>query len=183
MEILLFITSAVIAIFAFASFVLAFFTYRMNSTIQELHKSLTAPKLIIYSDLIDEDDREPAYTVVIRNVGQYPALRVQAQINIEEWRDGHKVTSSWDKYDSFSDVLEVLEPQEKTEYELPAAVESYIVSVKATASNCAAATARWAVGSDPGAFREVVGEQSLGEVRFTLGANSMKDLGKSDNDL
>ena len=59
----------------------------------------------------------------------------------------------------------------------------YIIGVKVAASNCDPADARWAVGSDPGAFREVAGEVDFGKIKFTLGANSMKDLGKQDRDL
>ena len=92
MEIIIYVSSAVIAVFAIASFVLAFCTYRLNSSTHKLHKSLTIPKLIIYSELIDEDGREPAYTVTIRNVGQYPALNVHVEMNLEEWREGNRVS-------------------------------------------------------------------------------------------
>ena len=124
MEIIVYVTSAVIAVFAIASFVLAFGTYRLNSSTQKLQKSLTLPKVIIYSELIDEDGREPAYTVTIRNVGQFPALNVRVEMNLEEWREGKRVASSWDRYDGFSDSIEVLQPQEKRDYELPSSVES-----------------------------------------------------------
>ena len=76
----------------------------------------------------------------------------------------------------------MLQPQEKRDYELPSSVESYIIRVKVAASNCGPVDARWAVGSDPGAFREVVGEIDAGKIKFTLGANSMKDLGKTEEE-
>ncbi len=183
MEIIVYVSSAVIALFAIASFVLAFFTYRLQSSTHSLQKSLTIPRLIIYSRLIDEDNRDPAYTVVVRNVGQYPALNVHVEINLEEWRDEKKIASSWDRYDAFGDTIEVLQPQEQKEYELPSSVESYIVKVKSTASNCDPADAKWSVGNDRGAFREVLGRKPLDELRLIMDANSMKDLGKTDEDL
>lgn len=187
MESVTYIPSAVIALFAIASFVLAFFTYRMNSSIHKLNMNLTMPKLAIYYGLIDEDDREPAYTVVVRNVGQYPVLNVRIQINLEEWRDGQKVPSAWDEYDSFDDTLEALQPQERKEYELPASVESYIVTTRATASNCIPATATWSIGTDKGAVHEVLrreypdGKPRFGKPVFVGDANSITDLGKPDD--
>ena len=177
-EIVAYTSSAVIALFAVASFGLALLTYRLNASTHNLHKSLTLPNIIAYVDLIDEDDIEPAYIVVIQNVGQYPALRVHVQMTIQEWRDGKKKDSPWDRYDGFSDSIVVLQPQDHRNYQLPTAVESYVVAVKVTASNCEQVDFRGAVGNDPSAFRDVVGETSADEIKFMLGANSMKDLGK-----
>lgn len=180
LEPLEYIASATIALFAIANFVLALAVYR-------LHKSLTMPKVVIFSDLIERDDRE-VYGLFVQNVGQNPALNVDLTVRIEEWKDGRRVDSKWhDTWDSYGADFIVLQPQEKQVFELPSLETSYIVTAKVTSSNCPSDSARFCVGTDPGAVREVFGGRrklkAFGKnLKFILDAKVMKDFGKEDED-
>ena len=76
----------------------------------------------------------------------------------------------------------VLRPLEQKEYELPTAVDSYVVAVEASARNCPSTSTRWSVGDDRGAVQSVIGNKGADIVEVTVGANSMKDFGKSEDE-
>lgn len=173
MESIVYVSSAVIAVLAVASFVLAYFTY-------QLHRNLASPRLIVFPGLIDEGYKESANTVVIQNVGQHPALNVNVDINLEKWSDGRIVASNWDKWDGFGDTIEVLQSQEQREYELPASRDTCVVTVKVMASNCRRASHEWAVGTDPGALRKVMRGKPFGKPKIVFGADSMKELNENE---
>ena len=179
MEVITYITSAVAALVATASFALALNVHKMQ-------RNLMMPKLVVFTDLIEGDDREAAYGLFVKNVGQHPAISVNVKINIEEWRDGHSLTSKWDEWDSFGESIVVLQPQEHRVYELPSSLESYIVTASATSSNCSPNHIKISVGSDLGAFREVMGKGQDKNGKFIIAPEIrmdpivMKDLGKVD---
>lgn len=81
----------------------------------------TAKLMLITGELIEDDERdEQAYVIRIRNVGLVPAVNVRLKADIEEWKDGERLRSTFSEgYRVYSDSSPVLEPQESRSYELP----------------------------------------------------------------
>ena len=172
MEEIAVLISAISAFAAVSSCLVALIVYRAQ-------RNARRPQLRIDAGEIDEIDRDFAYTVVVRNEGQSPALNVWVRMEIQEWRNEQPVKND---RNTFTDTIAVLRPLEQREYELPTAVDSYVVAVEASARNCPSTSTRWSVGEDRGAVQSVIGYKGANIVEVTLGANSMKDFGKSEDE-
>ena len=177
----------VLLVLAAANGVIAYSVYRIQ-------KDRNTPKLAVYMELVEEDDRE--YNgLYVQNVGLVSAINVRLVADIEEWRKGRPVRSGFhERYDAFHDHLVTLSPQEHRLYELPA-IEGWAltVTVLASCSNGPSDSAHFVVGDDRSALRQaVVGSESKKAIKrlksrassgmresrglhFVMGLNSLKD--------
>ena len=181
-----------------AQFVVLFILSVSNGVIAysvfRVQKDRNAPKLVVYMELVEDDDRE-YLGLYVQNVGLVPALNVRVVADIEEWREGRPVRSRFhERYNAFQDHLVTLSPQEHRLYELPA-IEGWAltVTVRASCSNGPSDSAHFVVGDDRSALRQVVlGNESKKAVKrlksqassrmrdsrglhFVMGLNSLKD--------
>ena len=174
-------------VLAAANGVIAYSVYRIQ-------EDRNTPKLVVNVEFVEEDDRE--YNgLYVQNVGLVLALNVGVVADIEEWREGRTVRSSFhERYDAFHDHLLTLSPQEHRLYELPD-IEGWAltVTVLASCSNGPSDSAHFVVGDDRSALRQVVlgnerkraikrlKSRSSSRVRdsrgvhFVMGLNSLKD--------
>ena len=122
----------------------------------KLQKDRNTPKLVVYVELVEEDDRD-YYGLYVRNVGLVPALSVHILADIEVWRCGRPVKSSFhEKYVAFHGSHITLNSQDHRMYELPWLEGcSLIVTAVATCNNGPSDAMRSALGDDPLAIREV----------------------------
>lgn len=181
---------AVLLVLAVANGFIAYSVYRIQ-------RDRNTPKLFVSMDLVEEEDRE-YHGLYLHNVGLVPALNVRVVADIEEWREGRVVKSTFhERYDAFHDRLVTLSPQERVLYELPA-IEGWAltVTVLASCSNGPDDSAHFVLGDDPSALRQVIlGNESkkaikrlksraasrIGDTRglnVVLGLNSLKDYGE-----
>ena len=177
----------VLLVLAAANGVIAFSVFRIQ-------KDRNTPKLAVYMELVEDDDRE-YLGLYVQNVGLVPALNVSVVVDIEEWRDGHPVRSRFhERYEAFQDHHVILKSQEHRLYELPAAEGwALIVSALTSCSNGPSDSAYFVLGDDRSAIREVAfgkgGKKAIKrlksretsrmqnsrELRFVMGLNSLKD--------
>lgn len=122
----------------------------------KIQKDRNTSKLVVYTELVEEDDRE-YYGLYVQNIGLVPALNVQVVADIEDWREGHPVRSEFhERYDAFQEHIIMLNPQEHRLFELPTVEEwTIIVTAIAFCSNGPSNNTRFMVGEDPFAFRQV----------------------------
>ena len=177
----------VLLVLAAANGVIAYSVYRIQ-------KDRNTAKLVVNVELVEDEDRE--YNgLYVQNVGLVPALNVRIVADIEEWRGGQTVRSSFhESFDAFHDHLVTLGPQEHRLYELPEAEGwALTVTVLASCSNGPSDNAHFVVGDDRSALRQVVlGNQrkkavkrlksressrtrDSRELHFVMGLNSLKD--------
>ena len=181
-----------------AQFVVLFILSVSNGVIAysvfRVQKDRNTPKLVVYMELVEDDDRE-YLGLYVQNVGLVPALNVSVVVDIEEWREGHPVRSRFhERYEAFQDHHVTLKPQEHRLYELPAAEGwALIVSALTSCSNGPSDSTHFVLGDDRSAIREVVfgkgGKKAIKrlksressrmrnsrELRFVMGLNSLKD--------
>ena len=145
-------------------------------------------------ELVEDDDREyPG--LYIQNVGLVPALNVSVVVDIEEWREGHPISSEFhERYDAFHDHCVTLKSQEHRLYELPVAEGwALIVSALTSCSNGPSDSTYFVLGDDRSAIREVAfgkgrkkaikklksrqssRTRNSRDLRFVMGLNSLKD--------
>ena len=181
-----------------AQFVVLFILSVSNGVIAysvfRVQKDRNTPKLVVYMELVEDDDRE-YLGLYVQNVGLVPALNVSVVVDIEEWREGHPVRSRFhERYEAFQDHHVTLKPQEHRLYELPAAEGwALIVSALTSCSNGPSDSTYFVLGDDRSAIREVAfgkgGKKAIKrlksressrmrnsrELRFVMGLNSLKD--------
>ena len=178
---------AALLVLAVASGVIAYSVYRIQ-------KDRNTPKLVVYVELVEENDRE-YMGLYVQNVGLVPALNVQVVADIEEWREGRPVRSRFhERYDAFHDYLVTLSPQEHRLYELPT-IEGWAltVTVLASCSNGPSESTHFVLGHDRSALRQVLlGNESKKAIKrlksqassrmrdsrglhFVMGLNSLKE--------
>ena len=178
---------AALLVLAVVSGVIAYSVYRIQ-------KDRNTPKLVVYVELVEENDRE-YMGLYVQNVGLVPALNVQVVADIEEWREGRPVRSRFhERYDAFHDHLVTLSPQEHRLYELPA-IEGWAltVTVLASCSNGPSDSTHFVLGDDRSALRQVLlGNESKKAIKrlksqassrmrdsrglhFVMGLNSLKE--------
>ena len=163
-------------------------------SVLRIQKERNTPKLVVYAELVEKDDRE-YLGLYVQNIGLVPALNVSVVVDIEEWREGRPVRSRFhERYDAFRDHLVTLSPQEHRLYELPD-IEGWAltVTVLASCSNGPNDSAHFVVGDDRSALRQVVlGNESKKAIKrlksrassrmrdsrglhLVMGLNSLKD--------
>ena len=178
---------AALLVLTVANGVIAYSVYRIQ-------KDRNTPKLVVYMELVEENDRE-YMGLYVQNVGLVPALNVQVVADIEEWREGRPVRSRFhERYDEFHDHLVTLSPQEHRLYELPT-IEGWAltVTVLASCSNGPSESTHFVLGDDRSALRQVLlGNESKKAIKrlksqassrmrdsrgvhFVMGLNSLKE--------
>ena len=125
-------------------------------SVLRIQKDRNTPKLVVYMELVEDDDRE-YIGLYVQNVGIVPALNVRVIADIEEWREGYPVRSKFhERFETFEDHHVMLSPQEHRLYELPA-IEGWALIVTALAScrNGPSDSTYFVVGDDRSALRHV----------------------------
>ena len=159
-----------------------------------IQKDRNTPKLVVYEELVEEDDRK-YYGLYVQNVGLVPALNVRIVADIEEWREGHPVRSRFhETYEAFEDHHVTLKPQDHRLYELPW-MEGWllIVATVASCSNGPGDSTSFVLGENQSALREAAfGKgrkramkrlksrkssrmRQTRDLHFVMGLNSLKD--------
>ena len=177
-----------------ALFVLSVTNGLIAYSVFKLQKDRNTPKLVVYMELVEEEDREyPG--LYVQNVGLVPALNVRILADIEEWRDGRPVKSKFhERYEAFNDHHVSLKPQDYKLYELPWMEGwSLMVTTVASCSNGPSDNAYFVLGDDQSALRKVAfgkgrkraikrlksGKSSRmrgsRDLHFVMGLNSLKD--------
>ena len=102
-----------------ALFVLSITNGLIAYSVFKIQKDRNTPKLVVYMELVEEEDREYA-GLYIQNVGLVPALNVRIVADIEEWKEGQPVRSRFhERYEAFEDHHVTLKRQDHRLYELP----------------------------------------------------------------
>ena len=139
-----------------ALFVLSVTNGLIAYSVFKIQKDRNTPKLVVYMELVEEEDREYA-GLYIQNVGLVPALNVRIVADIEEWREGQPVRSSFhERYEAFEDHHVTLKPQDHRLYELPWMEGwSLIVATVAYCSNGPSDSTYFVLGDDRSALRGI----------------------------
>ena len=185
---------ATLFILSVANGVIAYFAFKTQ-------KDRNTPKLVVYMELVEEEDREyPG--LYVQNVGLVSALNVHIVVDIEEWRDGRPVKSRFhEDHDEFVDRHIALKPQEHRLYELPWMEGwSLVVTAVVSCGNGPSNNTHFVLGDDRSAIREFAFNKDkkrairrlksrkasrMREPRgmlFGLGLNSLKDYNEMFGD-
>ena len=177
-----------------ALFVLSIANGLIAYSILKIQRDRNTPKLVVYMELVEEEDREYA-GLYIQNAGLVPALNVRIVADIEEWREGQPVRSRFhERYEAFEAHHVTLKPQDHRLYELPwMEGRSLIVAGVASCSNGPSDSACFVLGDDSSALRGIAfGKgtkraikrlkskessrmREARDLHFVMGLNSLKD--------
>ena len=163
-------------------------------SVLRIQKDRNTSKLVVYAELVEDDDRE-YLGLYVQNVGLVPALNVRVVVDVEEWREGHPVSSRFhERYEAFQDHHVTLKSQEHRLYELPE-IEGWalIVTALTSCNNGPSDGTYFVLGDDRSAHREVAigkgGKKAIKRLKsressrmresrdlhFVMGLNSLKD--------
>ena len=177
-----------------ALFVLSITNGLIAYSVFKIQKDRNTPKLVVYMELVEEEDREYA-GLYIQNVGLVPALNVRIVADIEEWKEGQPVRSRFhERYEAFEDHHVTLKRQDHRLYELPWMDGwSLIVATVASCSNGPSDSTYFVLGDDRSALRGIAfGKgrkraikrlksressrmREARDLHFVMGLNSLKD--------